>query len=121
MDAAGLRSFDQCSYLVLMLPSGDPRTLRLYDMRPRDVLTVQCSCGHIGRFAAGDLRRKSRRVFSDMPIWDLQYRLRCRHCRRTKGMRILLWDGGPSGTRDPHDAGVHIVIVEGEVNKRVRI
>lgn len=100
-DAAGLRGFSQCSYLVLMFPSGDPRTLRLYDMRPREVLTVQCSCGHIGRFAAGDLRRKSRRVFCDMPICDLQYRLRCQHCRRTKGMRTLLWDGEPSGTRDP--------------------
>jgi hypothetical protein len=61
------------------------------------------------------------RVFSDMPISDLQYRLRCRHCRRTKGMRIILWDGEPSGTRDPHDAGPHIVIVEGEVNERVRL
>jgi hypothetical protein len=104
-----------------MLPSDDPRTLRLYDMRPRDVLTVQCTCGPISRFAAGELQRKSRRVFSDMPIWDLQYRLRCQHCRRTKGMRIILWDGEPSGIRDPHDAGPHIVIVEGEVSERVRL
>jgi hypothetical protein len=66
-----LRGFDQRSYLVLTLPSGDPRTLRLYDMKPRDVLTVQCTCGHIGPFAAGELRR---RVFSDMPIWDLHIR-----------------------------------------------
>jgi hypothetical protein len=73
-----------------MLPSGDPRTLRLYDMKPRDVLTVQCPCGHISRFAAGELQRKSRRLFSDILIWDLQYRLRCRQCRRTKGMRIIL-------------------------------
>ena len=104
-----------------MLPPGDPRTLRLYDMKPRDVLTVQCSCGHISRFAAGELQRKARRVFSDMLIWDLQYRLRCQHCRRTKGMRIILWDGEPSGTRDPHDAAAHIVIVESEVNERVRV
>ena len=104
-----------------MISSGDPRTLRLYDMKPRDVLTVQCSCGHISRFGAGELQRKSRRVFSDMPIWDLQYRLRCQHCRRTKGMRIILWDGEPSGTHDPHDAAAHIVIVEGDVNERVRL
>jgi hypothetical protein len=104
-----------------MLPSGDPRTLRLYDMKPSDVLTVQCSCGHISRFATGELQRKSWRVFSDMLICDLQYRLRCRHCRRTKGMRIILWDGEPTGTRDPHGAGPHIVVVEGEVNERVRV
>jgi len=36
-------------------------------------------------------------------------------------MRFLLWDGEPSGTRDPHDAAAHIVIVEGEVCERVRI
>jgi hypothetical protein len=49
------------------------------------------------------------------------YPLRCQHCRRKKGMRILLWDGEPSGTRDPHDAGAHIVIVEGEGSERMRI
>jgi len=113
------------------------RTLRLYDMKPHDVLTVQFSCGHISRFAAGELQRESRRGFSDMLIWDLQYRLRCQNCRRAKGMRIILRDGEPSGTQDPRDsagatgglagvcsasdAGAHIVIVEGEVNERVRI
>ena len=56
-----------------------------------------------------------------MLIWDLQYRLRCQHCQRTKGARIILWDSEPSATHDPHDASPHIVIVEGEVNERVRI
>jgi hypothetical protein len=35
-----LRGRSECSYPVRMLPSGDPRTLRLNDMRPREVLTV---------------------------------------------------------------------------------
>jgi len=33
-------------------------------------------------------------------------------------MRIIFWDGEPSGTRDPYDSAAHIVIVEGEVNPR---
>jgi hypothetical protein len=91
------RMFLPCSHA----PVRRSRTLRLYDMRPRDVLTVQYACGHLSRFAAGELQRKSRRVFSDRPISDLQYRLCCQHCWHTKGMRIILWDGEPSGPAIP--------------------
>jgi hypothetical protein len=81
---------------------------------------VQCPCGHIGRFAHGELQRM-RRVPSDILIADLEYRLRCAQCRRKKGMRILLWDGEPAMARSPHDAGAHVVIVEGDVSERVRM
>jgi hypothetical protein len=98
----------------------DPRTLRLHDIQPQDVLTAQCPCGHIGRFAEGDLQRRFR-VPSDTLIGDLQYRMRCRHCRRDKGIRIILWKGEPMMSRSSHDIGHHEVIVEGDVNDRVRI
>jgi hypothetical protein len=102
-----------------MLPTADPRTLRLYDMGPRDVSTAQCSCGRVARFAAGELQRK-RRLPSDTLIYDLQFRLRCEFCRRRGQVRILLWDGEPMMSRSPHDVGAHLVIVKGDVPERVR-
>jgi hypothetical protein len=36
-------------------------------------------------------------------------------------MRILLWEGEPMPAKSPQDVGRHIVVVEGEVNDRVRI
>jgi hypothetical protein len=105
-----------------MEPIIDPLQLRLYHMKRLDVLTVQCPCGHIGRFAHGELQRKHR-VPSDILIADLQYRLRCgfSQCRRRKGMRILLWEREPMPSKSPHDVGRHVVIVDGDVNDRVRI
>src|SRR5512135_2910349 len=93
-----------------------PRTLRLYDIEPQDVLTAQCPCGHIGRFAEGDLQRRFH-VPSDTLIADLQYRMRCRQCRRSKGLRIVLWKGEPMMSRSKHDIGHHVVIVEGDINE----
>ena len=100
----------------------EPRKLRLYDLKPQDGLTVQCSCGHTSRFTSGELQRKHR-LPSDLLIYDLQYRLRCRVCRRWRGFRILLWDGQPMPFRNPHDVGRHRVIrhrviVEGDINPR---
>jgi len=106
-----------------MLAQGDPRKLRLYDVGPSDILTVQCSCGRLARFAAGELQRRHR-VPSDTLLHDLQYRLRCgfEQCRRTRGIRIVLWDGEPSGPRvSPYDLAPHVVIVEGEMPQRVRV
>jgi len=106
-----------------MLPKGEPRTLRLYDMGANDVLTVQCACGRLARFAAGELQRRHR-VPSDTLIYDLQYRLRCgfSQCKRRDGVRIVLWDGEPTGPRTPpRDLGPHVVVVEGDVPERVRV
>jgi hypothetical protein len=86
------------------------------------VLTVQRQRGHFSRFPAGELQQKHR-VPSDTLIYDLQYRLRCKRpeCRRSKGMRILLWDGEPMPSRSAHDTGRHVVIVEGYINARIRL
>jgi len=94
--------------------------LLLYDLGPQEVLTVQCPCGHVARFPAGDTQRKHG-VRSDTLIYDLQYRLRRDQCRRRKGMRILLWAGEPMPSKSPHDVGAHVVIVEGDVNMRIRV
>ena len=40
---------------------------------------------------------------------------------RKKGFRLLLWDGEPMPSKSAHDVGRHIVIVEGDVNERVRV
>jgi hypothetical protein len=98
----------------------DPRKLRLYEMKPCDVLTAQCSCGHFSRFASGELQRRHK-LPSDLLIYDLQYRLRCQVCQRKKGFRILLWDGEPMPSKSAHDVGRHVVIVEGDVPERVRV
>ena len=98
----------------------DPRRLRLYDIEPQDVLTTQCPCGHIGWFAEGELQRRFH-FPSDTLIADLQYRLRCRQCRRNKGVRIPFWKGEPMMSRSPNDIGHHVVIVEGDINERVRM
>jgi len=78
-------------------------------MKRFDVLTVQCPCGHVGRFAHGELQRKH------------QYRLRCgrSQCRRREGMRIILWEGEPA--KSGHDVGRHVMIVEGDAHDRIRI
>jgi hypothetical protein len=70
----GRKVFPHRQPLSVVDIEGD-RTLRLYDMGPRDVLTVQCSYGSIGRFASG-LQRKHH-LPSDLLIDDLQFRLRC--------------------------------------------
>jgi hypothetical protein len=108
-----------CSYYVPILPKGDPRTPRLHDRGPHDILTVQCACGRQGRFATGELQGRHR-LPSDTPLYDLQYRMRCgfSRCRRTKGIRVVLW-GGPRVS--PHDVGLHVVVVEGDVPQRVRV
>jgi hypothetical protein len=56
-----------------------------------------------------------------MLIYDLQYRLRCQVCQRKKGFRILLWNGEPMPSKSAHDVRRHVVIVESDVNQRVRV
>jgi hypothetical protein len=109
-----------CCPIPSLAPRHAPRKLRLYEMKSRDVLTAQCSCGHFSRFASGELQRHHK-LPSDLLVYDLQCRLRCRVCQRKKGMRIILWAGEPMPSKSPHDVGHHRVIVEGEVPERVRI
>jgi hypothetical protein len=74
-------------------PQGEPdlRTLRLFDLEPHEVIVVRCGCGRITEYGRGLLQRLHR-VPSDMLVYDLQFRLRCRQCNRTHGFAISLAD-----------------------------
>jgi hypothetical protein len=74
-------------------PAGDRdlRTLRLLDLAPHEAIIVRCECGRITEYGHGLLQRLHR-VPSDTLIYDLQFRLRCRHCNRRDGFDIGILD-----------------------------
>ena len=72
----------------------DPRALRLFDLADHEAVIVRCQCGSIVQYGRGFLQR-NHRVSSDTLIFDLQFRLRCKHCTRTRGFRIEVQDVRP--------------------------
>ncbi len=93
----------------------DPRALHLYDLADYDVIEVRCPCGRIAEYLPGLLPRRHQ-VPSDVLVYDLQFRLRCRHCNRSSGFRIAIVDGRARGDRstDPQER----IIVAGEIARR---
>jgi len=75
----------------------DPRTLRLYDLAPREAVVVTCLCGRISEYRQGMLQRLHR-IPSDTLLYDLQFRLRCSHCQRRDGFKIAIQDTSFVGT-----------------------
>jgi hypothetical protein len=75
----------------------DPRTLRLFDLGPREGISVTCRCGWTTVYGQGLLQREHR-ISSDTLIYDLQYRLRCRHCNARSGFKIAIQDQTYTGT-----------------------
>jgi ribosomal protein L34 len=69
--------------------AADPRLLRLLDVVGHEFIKVSCPCGRVVEYAPGLLQRLYR-VGSDLLVYDLQYRLRCRHCSRRSGFRIAV-------------------------------
>jgi hypothetical protein len=69
----------------------DPRTLRLFDLTPHEVVEVVCTCGRIVEYSHRLLARHHR-IASDTLVYDLQYRLRCKHCNVTDGFKISIVD-----------------------------
>ena len=68
----------------------DPRLWRLFDLTRDEVIAIRCECGY-GAVAYGPgALQKQRRTPSDTLIYDLQYRIRCRHCGRTRGFTIAV-------------------------------
>ena len=63
-------------------------------------------------YAAGVLQRVHR-IRSDLLIYDLQYRLRCRHCNRRSGFRIAIVDGRSRGDRRVEP--LERIVVAGEI------
>jgi hypothetical protein len=90
----------------------DPRTLRLFDLQPHHSVTVRCQCGRVIEFLSGTLQRWYR-LPSDTLVYDLQYRLRCRHCNRRDGFTIAVVDRDARAASSDRDAG-ETVIAKGE-------
>ena len=68
----------------------DPRLWRLLDLSPDEQVVIRCQCQQNATcFGPGALQRQ-RRIASDTLIYDLQYRLRCRFCGRTRGFTIAV-------------------------------
>jgi hypothetical protein len=91
--------------------SADPRLLRLLDLGPTDVIKVKCVCGKLVLYAHGFLPRHHR-IPSDTLVYDLQYRLRCKHCNRRDGFEISVVDQRHLG--DSSKPQPRTVIVSGE-------
>lgn len=79
----------------------DPRTLRLYDLAQHEAVVVTCSCGWIVEHSHGVLQREHR-VSSDTLIYDLQFRLKCRHCGARTGFKIAVQSRRFVGTSSHH-------------------
>ena len=75
----------------------DLRTLRLFDLETREAVMVTCHCGWIAEYANGMVQREYR-VPSDTLVYDLQYRLRCKHCGAREGFKIAIQDRSFVGT-----------------------
>ena len=90
----------------------DPRLLRLLDAADHEFIKVSCPCGRIVEYAPGVLQRRHR-IGSDMLVYDLQFRLRCRHCNRRSGFRIAVVDDRGRGDRRVQP--VERVVVSGEI------
>ena len=69
----------------------DPRTMRLFDPAPHEAVIVRCACGSIVECGNGFLQREHR-IPSDTLVYDLQYRMRCKHCNRREGFGISVQD-----------------------------
>jgi hypothetical protein len=76
----------------------DPRLIRLLDLADHEHILITCRCGRITEYMPGFLQR-SHRLPSTTLVYDLQFRLRCRHCRADRGFRIVIKDLRNAGYR----------------------
>lgn len=74
----------------------EDRLVRLLDLEPHEVVAVTCQCGRSVDYAHGLLQRLHK-LSSDTLLYDIQFKLRCRQCRRTSGFRIAIFDGRDRG------------------------
>jgi hypothetical protein len=65
----------------------DSRTIRLWDLKRDQRVTVKCVCGRSVHFLPGTLQRHHR-VPSDTLIYDLRFRLKCRKCNSRQGIEV---------------------------------
>lgn len=67
----------------------DYRKLRLFDLKRDERIEIRCVCGWVNIYPPGYLQRHHR-LPSDMLIYDLQYRVRCSHCKRRDEFSITV-------------------------------
>src|SRR5690349_13389859 len=67
------------------------KELRLLDLAPNETIRVYCQCGRITEFSHGYLQRM-RRLPSTFLVYDLQWRLKCRHCNARSDFKITIFD-----------------------------
>jgi hypothetical protein len=63
----------------------------MFDLRRTEMIDERCACGWTTQFAPGFLQRRYR-LPSDMLIFDLQFRIRCSHCRGRDNFLIQVID-----------------------------
>ncbi len=73
------------------MSASDPQILRLIDLKPYEHIIVRCQCGRSVQYMPGVLQRQHR-LPSTTLIYDLQFRLRCSHCRAFAGFEITVVD-----------------------------
>ena len=73
------------------MSASDAQTLRLIDLKPYEHIIVRCQCGRTVQYMPGVLQRQHR-LPSTTLIYDLQFRLRCSHCRAFAGFEITVVD-----------------------------
>ncbi len=69
----------------------DPRLLRLLDLKDYEHIVITCRCGRSVEYLPGFLQRRHR-LSSATLVYDLQYLLRCTHCRADRGFEIVIRD-----------------------------
>jgi hypothetical protein len=75
------------------------------------VVVVRCGCGRSVEYPPGFLQRRYR-LGSDMLVYDLQFRLRCKGCNAPAGFRIPIFDERTRG--DHSKPRLERVVVAGE-------
>ncbi len=80
---------DKCSSYVLFMELDDIRFTRLFHLADHERVVVRCPCGANIEFHPGAFPKRYRTP-SDTLIYDLQFRLRCQHCKRRRGFEIAI-------------------------------
>jgi hypothetical protein len=73
------------------MPDSDAQPLRLIDLKRYEHIIVRCQCGRTVLDMPGVLQRQHL-LHSTTLIFDLQFRLRCSHCRAFADFEITVVD-----------------------------
>jgi hypothetical protein len=86
----------------------DIRRTRLFDLAEHERVHVRCRCGASVVFHPAAFPKKHRTP-SDTLLYDLQFRLRCKHYNRNHGFEIAIGSTGMTGSTS-HSPPERIVV-----------